>query len=111
MTKTLFALALASTLMVPHINPAFGNDSTVGFGGARPAGAAQQSLKELKLPVVPYLETMPWLTRGLPSANSKVDMLWQPRGDTLGPFLLQPEIPSSRFSLNQQPTGARSWTQ
>jgi hypothetical protein len=111
MTKTLFALALASTLMVPHITPAFGNDSTVGFGVLRPAGAARQTWKELQLPAVPYLETMPWLTRGLPAANSKVDMLWQPHGDTLGPFLLQPEIPPSRFSLRQQSTGTGSWIQ
>src|SRR3954468_9109022 len=103
MTKTLFALALASTLMVPHITPAFGNDSTVGFGGARPAGVAQQSWKELQLPSIPYMETMPWLTRGLPAAKSKVDLLWQPRGDTLGPFLLSPNTPPARFSSTQHP--------
>jgi hypothetical protein len=111
MTKTLFALALASTLMVPHITPALGNDSTVGFGGSRPAGAAQQSWKEFRLPAIPHVETMPWLLRGLPAANGKVDMLWQPHGDTLGPFLLQPETPPSRFSLSQQPSAMRSLTQ
>jgi hypothetical protein len=103
MTKTLFALALASTLTVPHITPAFGNDSTVGFGGARSASLAKESWKELRLPAIPYLETMPWLTRGLPAGNSKVDLLWQPRGDTLGPFLLQPDTPPTRFSSRQQP--------
>jgi hypothetical protein len=103
MTKTLFALALASMLMVPHITPAFGNESTVRFGGARLAGAAQESWQGLQLPAVPHLETMPWLTRGLPSAKSKVDMLWQPQGDTLRPWLLQPEASPSKFSLSQQP--------
>src|SRR6185312_10777554 len=87
MTKTLFALALASTLMVPHITPAFGNDSTVGFGAARPASVAKASCKELRLPVIPYLETMPWLTRGLPAARSKVDLLWLPRGGHIGSVL------------------------
>ena len=94
MTKTLLALALASTLMVPHITPAFGNDSPLGFGDARPASVAKESWKELWLPAIPYLETMPWLTRGQPAANSKVDLLWQPRGDT--------DTPLSRFSSRQQ---------
>jgi hypothetical protein len=99
MTKTLFALALASTLMVPHINPAFGNDSTVGFGGAGSARVAKESWNGLQLPAIPYLETMPWLTRGLPAAKSKVDLLWQPRGNTL---LLSPDTFSARFSSTQQ---------
>jgi len=111
MTKTLFALALASTLMVPHITPASGNDSAVGFGVVRPADAAQQSWKELQLPSIPYLETMPWLIRSLPAAKSKVDLLWQPRGDTLGPFLLSPDTPPARFSSTQRPVESGIWTE
>ena len=110
MTKTLFALALASTLVVPHITPAFGNEGTIGFAGARSLFTAQQQWNDLQLPAVPHLETMPWLTRGVPAANSKVDMLWQPRG-TLGPFLLQPEIPPSKFSSTHQPAKTGSWTE
>jgi hypothetical protein len=105
MTKTLFALALASTLMIPQVTPAFGNEGTVGFGGVRPAAAGQQSSKDLRLPALPNLETIPWLTRGLPAANSKVDMLWEPYGDTLRPFLLQPEFPPTKFSLSRPRAG------
>src|SRR3954471_19257126 len=105
MTKNLFALALASTLMVPHITPAFGKDSTTGFGGTRAGALAQQTSKELPLPPVPDLESMPWLTHGSRAANGKVDMLWHPHGGTLDPFLLQPKIPISKFSLTQQSAG------
>ena len=34
MTKGLFALLLAGSLMVPLITPALGGESTVGLGGA-----------------------------------------------------------------------------
>jgi hypothetical protein len=105
MTKTLFALALAGTLMVPHSTPALGNDSTTGVGGARAGASDQQPWKELPLPFVPELESMPWLTPGSPAENSKVDMLWQPHGDTFNPFWLQPGIPFSKFASSQQPAG------
>jgi hypothetical protein len=32
MTKGMFALLLAGALMVPHVTPALGTDSTVGLG-------------------------------------------------------------------------------
>jgi hypothetical protein len=35
MTKGLFALLMAGSLMVPLITPALGSESTVGLGGAR----------------------------------------------------------------------------
>jgi len=110
MNKNVFALVLAGALMVPHITPAVGNDTTIGFGGVRPGTSAQESRSELRLPPVPYLESIPWLTQRPPAPTSKVDMLWQPRGGTLGPFLLQPEIQPSKFSLSQQPAGDGSWT-
>jgi hypothetical protein len=37
MTKGLFALLLAGALMVPHVTPALGTESTVGIGGPRHA--------------------------------------------------------------------------
>jgi hypothetical protein len=42
---------------------------------------------------------MPWLIDGAAAQGSKVDMLWSPKQDTLGPFLIQPEIPPANFSL------------
>jgi hypothetical protein len=37
MTEGLFALLLAGALMVPHVTPALGTESTVGIGGPRHA--------------------------------------------------------------------------
>ena len=34
MTKGMFALLLAGALMVPHVTPALGTDSTLGLGHA-----------------------------------------------------------------------------
>ena len=36
MTKGMFALLLAGALMVPHVTPALGTDSTLGLGHVRP---------------------------------------------------------------------------
>lgn len=110
MTKTLFALLLAGTLMVPHITPAVGNDNTVGLGSAR-AGSFPTGWSNLPLPGVPHAETMPWLNRGSMSKGSKVDLLWEPKMDTLGPFLLQPEIPATKFSRGPETSASRSWTE
>jgi hypothetical protein len=106
MTKTAFALMLAGTLMVPHITPAFGNESTMGIGGVHRASSAQQSWDSIRLPAIPHLESMPWLTRGSLTSGTKVDMLWRPDLDTLGPFLLQPEIPPTKLSLGRPSAGA-----
>ena len=97
MTKTLFALMLAGTLMVPHITPALGNENAMGTGFHR-ASPAQQSWDSIRLPAIPHLESMPWLTRGSLTSGTKVDMLWRPGLDSLGPFLLQPEIPTTKLS-------------
>ena len=35
MTKGMFALLLAGALMVPHVTPALGTDSTLGLGQAQ----------------------------------------------------------------------------
>jgi hypothetical protein len=109
MIKKLFAPVLACTLMVPPITPAFGNDSTVGLGSVRAGATFQQEWSDLPLPPIPHLETMPWLKRGSPAAGTKVDLLWQPHGDTQAPFWLQPAIPATRFSLSQSSTG--QWTE
>ena len=36
---------------------------------------------DLRLPPVPYIETMPWLMDGSAAQGSKVDMLWSPKLD------------------------------
>jgi len=102
MTKTLFAVVFAGTLMVPHVSPAMGNEGTVWSG---PTGRSLPSGEwhgEMRLPPVPHLEAIPWLRYGANPKGPKVDMLIGPKLDTLGPFLLQP-IPAMRFSSPPQP--------
>jgi hypothetical protein len=84
MIKGLFALLMAGTLMVPHITPALGNESTVGLGAARDSLDRLSDWERLPLPPVPYLETMPWLSSGAASRGPKIDLLWGPKLDTLG---------------------------
>jgi len=92
MTKGLFALLLAGALMVPHVTPALGTDSTLGLGHAP---APQGNGRDLQLPPIPRLDTLRWLHTG--ARGPKVDILMGPKLDTLGPFLLEPEIPSASF--------------
>src|SRR4051794_222923 len=84
MTKGMFALLLAGALMVPHVTPAMGTDSTLGLGQA-----------PVQFPPIPHLDTLRWLDTG--GRGPKVDPLMGPKLDTLGPFLLEPEIPSASF--------------
>ena len=93
MTKGMFALLLAGALMVPHVIPALGTDSTLGLGQAQ---SPQANGGDLQLPPIPYLDTLRWSDRGV--RGPKVDTLMGPKLDTLGPFfLLEPEIPSASF--------------
>jgi hypothetical protein len=89
MTKGMFALLLAGALVVPHVTPALGTDSTVGLGQPR---APQANVGDLQLPPIPHLDTLRWLDTG--ARGPKVDTLLGPKLDTLGPFLLEPEIPA-----------------
>ena len=90
MTKGMFALLLAGALMVPHV-PALGTDSTLGLGQAQ----SPQASGGLQLPPIPHLDTLRWLDTG--ALGPKVDTLMGPKLDTLGPFLLEPKIPSASF--------------
>ena len=103
MTKTLFALLIAGTLMVPHVTPAMGNEGTLMPGSARSGLPSGEWSGEVRLPPVPHLENMPWLMYGASLKGPKVDMLFGPQLDTLGPFLVQPTIPATRFSSRTQP--------
>jgi hypothetical protein len=104
MTKTLFALLFAGTLMVPHVTPAMGNEGTVMPDSARSGQASGEWPREVRLPPIPHLENTPWLMSGSSLKGPKVDMLFGPKLDTLGPFLVQPTIPATRFSSRAQPT-------
>jgi hypothetical protein len=92
MTKGMFALLLAGALVVPHVTPALGTESTVGL--RQPSGS-QTNKGGLQLPPIPYLDTLRWSDTGV--HGPKVDTLMGPKLDTLGPFLLEPEIPSLSF--------------
>jgi hypothetical protein len=102
MIKGLFALLMAGTLMVPHITPALGNESTVGLGAAWSTPPGFSSWESVPLPPVPYLDTMPWLSSGAIFRGPKVDLLWEHKLERFGPFLVQPEIPLGRFSSSSQ---------
>jgi hypothetical protein len=93
MTKGMFALLLAGALTVPHVTPALGTDSTLGLGHAP---TPQANGGDLQLPPIPHLDTLRWLDTG--ARGPKVDTLMRPKLDTLGPFLLEPEIPSASFA-------------
>jgi hypothetical protein len=95
MTKTLFALMLAGTFMVPHITAAIGNESTTEIARTNRVSSAQQRWESIGLPAIPHLDTMPWLTRGSLTAGPKIDMLWPA---TPGPSLLELSIPPTKFS-------------
>ena len=111
MIKGLFAVLMAGTLMIPHITPALGNESTVGVGAPRHAPSRLSSWEALSLSPVPYLDTMHWLNSGTVSRGPETDLLWGPKLDTLGPFLVQPEIPFSRFSSSGEPPASRITTE
>jgi hypothetical protein len=108
MTKILFAFMLASTFMVPHITPAVGNESATETAGIHGASSAQKGWDSLSLPAIPYLDTMPWLTRGSLTAGPKVDMLWPA---PVGPFLLESNVPSSKFSSTHRSTESNPRTE
>jgi hypothetical protein len=106
MKKELFALALAGTFMVPHSLPALGTDRTVGIGATQPMSSQSPSWKELPLPPVPYLDTMPWLASGAVwkdpqlqgtfsgTVDSTLNRIWRPDLDAIGPIGLQPAAPN-----------------
>jgi hypothetical protein len=101
MTKGMFALLLAGALMVPHVTPALGTDSTLGI---RPRPAPQVNGWALQLPPIPYLDTLRCLNTR--ARGPKVDTLMSPKLDRLGPFLLEPEIPSGALFSQHAGTGA-----
>jgi hypothetical protein len=102
MTRELLALLLAGTLMIPLVTSARGDDRTGGVAALRPYPSHESAWKALSLPAVPHLDTMPWLNLGSAAKGLKVDMLFGPKLDTLGPFLLQPALPHPQVSSFKQ---------
>ena len=76
----------------PACNPGSGTDSTAGLGQAP---APQANGGDLQLAPIPHLDALRWLNTG--ARGPKVDTLMDPELHTLGPFLLEPEIPSASF--------------
>src|SRR5690348_8619804 len=110
MTKYLFVLLTAGTLMVPLATSAPGEDGTVGLGVSR--GVAQAPAWDARSGApVPYLDTMRWLYFGQPASALGAGHLFSPKLQTLGPFLLPPVIPPARFSWDAVPSGSRPTTE
>jgi hypothetical protein len=100
MNKGLFALLLAGSLSAPHITPALGQ-STVGLA-ARPDNASKEAWEVMHFPPVPHLDTMPLLKSGITLHDSQSQSVIGPKLDTLGPFLVQPEIPPAHFTSSSK---------
>ncbi len=110
MAKTQLALLLAGTLVVPQITAALGNDSTTGVGSFPGAISSAGSWGNLGMPAIPHIETMAWM-QGLSARDSQVDTLWGIKMDTVGPFLVQSDIPGSMFSRRPKVREPRIWTE
>jgi hypothetical protein len=110
MTKELFALLMAGTLLVPLITPVLGDDVTTG-GGRTPALSQAPVGQTLPLPAVSHLEGVPWLNSPAPLKGLKVDTLLGPKLDALGPFLLQPALPNAQVSAGAGHPGGEIHTE
>jgi hypothetical protein len=110
MTKELFALLMAGTLLIPLITPALGDDVTTG-GGQAPTPPQAAVEQRLPLPPVPHLEGVPWLNSPAPLKGLKVDTLLGPNLDALGPFLLQPALPNAQVSAGAGHPGGEIHTE
>jgi hypothetical protein len=134
--KTQLALLLAGTLLVHQITAASANDSTVGVGSANvraPLWAGSGFSVPLwsgtgfsvpvwsysvprplwdgsGVPAVPHIESKTWM-QGLPLSDSQVEALWGFKMDTAGPFLVQSDIPGSKFSSEPKMLEPRIWTE
>jgi hypothetical protein len=111
MNKELFALLMAGTLLIPLITPALGDDATTGFGSGRPGAPPVAAHQTLPLPALPHLEGVPWLKSGSSVKGLKVDTLFGPKLDTLGPFLLQPAMPGTHVSVRAGPSASGHQTE
>jgi hypothetical protein len=102
MTKELFAVLMAGTLLIPLMTLAGSQDATTGFAGAQTEAAATNR-QLLQLPPVPHLGAVPWLNSGQPWKAPKSDTLFGPKLDTLGPFLLRPAFSDLQATMLKRP--------
>jgi hypothetical protein len=92
MLKAMCALAMAGTLLIPHIAPALGNDTATKVQSVPRQKSPEQSAA-LPLPQIP-IEAVPWLSINS-SKGQKVDLLMNPEQQKFGPLWAQ-----SSASLN-----------
>jgi hypothetical protein len=95
MMKAVYALLLASTLVVPHVVPACGADATTQPGAVQQNQTQVRPDRQLRLPPVPDLESMPWLKSLSTSKGTKIDFL-DPKFQVPGPFLAEHMISQDR---------------
>jgi hypothetical protein len=93
MRKTLITLFLGSSLAVLPLSNALGNEGT----GSSATGDI--GWKALPLPPVPHLDTIEWLSSGRDLWKPNV---LDPQSDTLSPFLIDPDTPTTRFSSSEK---------
>jgi hypothetical protein len=95
MTRELFSLLLAGSLLIPLISSASGHDRSAAATVLRTDPSPERAWRSLSLPPVPHLDKMPGLGIGTASTKGvQVDMLLGPTPYLLGPFLLQPHSAS-----------------
>ena len=91
MVRVLLAAVLAGLFAAPPA-ATWANDLTIGLGSSRDAASAQETAA-LRLPPVPYIETMPWLSSGVVLRGPKVDLLIGPTPEMLGAVVVGPPLP------------------
>ena len=97
MTKALFALLLAGTVMAPHLTAAVEIEGTVGLAATHEAEPRDQAWDARPMAPVPHLESTAWLS------GPQAEVLLTPEPDTVGPFLLEPAVPAARLSSRGLP--------
>jgi len=72
MMKKLLALSLAGALVAPQLGLA--SESRLNENGVLQGSISDR----FPLPVIPYLDTMPWINLGLQSRGPRIDILLTP---------------------------------
>jgi len=106
MKKNHFALLLAGVLTIPQVTAGLGNDSTVGVGTSPGSSSVATSWSDFGLPAVPHRTIM--MPR-IKAKGSQVQALSRLDVDTLGYFVVQPDIPGAQFCT--EPKMTRIWTE
>jgi hypothetical protein len=106
MIRELYALLLAGTLLIPMITSVRGDDRSGAASVLRTDPSRESAWKSLSLPPVLHVDMMPWLGTGAATTKGlKVDTLFWPKPNLLGPFWLPPPIPDTQGSLTAESLG------